>query len=225
MRMEAAGQHRLLAPRDAVGHQHRFGRAAGAVIHRGVGDIHAGDHRHLGLELEEILQRALADLRLVGRVGGQELAALDQAVDRGRHVMAIGAGAEEARHRSSRDIARGQTRQGPFDLQLALMRRQVEGLVAPGRLGHIGEERIDRLDADRGQHVGPLGLGQGQIAHYCCSATILSYAAWSSRSPSSAASAMVILKNQPASAASSLTSAGFSVSPSLRAVTVPETGA
>ena len=49
------------------------------------------DHpRHLRLELEQHLQRALRDFRLIGRVGGEELAALDQVIDRGRHVVPIG---------------------------------------------------------------------------------------------------------------------------------------
>ena len=64
--------------RDAHRHHDRFRGRRGAVIHRGVRHIHAGQQRHLGLELEEILQRALRHLRLVRRVGGQKLAALDQ---------------------------------------------------------------------------------------------------------------------------------------------------
>ena len=54
----------------------------------------------LGLELEQVLQRALRDLGLVRRVGGQELAALDHVVDGRGHVMAIGAGADEERRRA-----------------------------------------------------------------------------------------------------------------------------
>ncbi len=74
-----------------------FGGRGGAVIHRGIGHIHAGQQGHLGLELEQILQRALRHFRLVGRVGGEELAALDQVIDRGRDMVPIGAGAQEAR--------------------------------------------------------------------------------------------------------------------------------
>ena len=75
-----------------------------AVVHRGVGDLHAGQQRDLGLEFEQGLQRALRDFRLVGRVGGQEFAALDQVVDAGRDVMPVGAAAEEERHRAGRDV-------------------------------------------------------------------------------------------------------------------------
>ena len=49
--------------------RHRLGRGGGLVEHRRVGDGHAGevgDHR---LEVEQRLEAALRDLRLVGRVG------------------------------------------------------------------------------------------------------------------------------------------------------------
>ena len=90
----------LLPLGDAVRHQHRLGGRGRAVIHRGVGDLHAGQHRDLGLELEQIMQRALRDLGLVRRVGGEELRALDQVIDARRHVVLVGAAADEERHRS-----------------------------------------------------------------------------------------------------------------------------
>ncbi len=84
--------------------------AGRAVVHGGVGDLHAGEVRDLGLELEQVLQRALRNLRLVGRVGGQELRALDQVIDGRRDVMAIGAGADEERHRAGGDVLRRHAR-------------------------------------------------------------------------------------------------------------------
>ena len=92
VRMQAAGEHRLLPLGDAVRHQHRLGGRGRAVIHRGVGDLHAGQQRDLGLELEQILQRALRDLGLIRRVGGEEFRALDQVIDARRHVVLVGAG-------------------------------------------------------------------------------------------------------------------------------------
>ena len=106
LRMQAAGEHRLPPPGQAVGHQHGLGGRGRAVIHGGVGDLHAGQVRDLGLELEQVLQRALRNLGLVGRVGGEELGALDQVIDARRHVMAIGAGADEERHGAGGDVAR-----------------------------------------------------------------------------------------------------------------------
>ena len=67
--------HLRLALRHAQAHQHRFRRRAAAVVQAGVGDVHAGQLADQRLVLEHRLQRALADLRLVGRVGGVELAA------------------------------------------------------------------------------------------------------------------------------------------------------
>ncbi len=93
--MQAGRQQRLAAPGDAVRHQDGFRRGGRAVVHRGVGRLHAGQGGDLGLELEGGLQGALGDLGLIGRVGGQELRALDQMIDRRRDVMAVGAGAAE----------------------------------------------------------------------------------------------------------------------------------
>ena len=120
VRVQAAGEHGLLAARDAVRHQHGLGGGGGAVVHGGVGDLHAGEQRDLGLELEQILQRALRDLGLVGRVAGQEFRALDQVIDARRHVMAVGAGADEERHGAGGRVARGQAAELALDLQLAL---------------------------------------------------------------------------------------------------------
>ena len=104
VRMKVAGDHRLAPPGDAMRHQHRLGGGGRAVVHGGVGDFQAGEHRHLGLELEQILQRALGDLRLVGRVRGEELGALDQVIDRRRQVVPVGAAADEERHCARCDV-------------------------------------------------------------------------------------------------------------------------
>jgi hypothetical protein len=53
----------------------------------------------LRLELEEILQRTLRDLGLIRRVARQELRALNQVIDGCRHMMLVGARADEERHR------------------------------------------------------------------------------------------------------------------------------
>ena len=81
LRVQPARQHGLAALRHAMRHQHRLAGAGRAVIHRGVRDLHGGEVRDLGLELEQILQRALRDLGLIGRVARQELGALDEVVD------------------------------------------------------------------------------------------------------------------------------------------------
>ena len=99
MRMQVSRQHRLAPLGDPVRHQHRLGRRGRAVIHRGIGHFHAGQHGDLSLKLEQCLQRALGDLGLIGRIGSKKLGALNQVVDARRNVMPIGAAADEERHR------------------------------------------------------------------------------------------------------------------------------
>ena len=173
MRMQPARQHGLVAPCDAARHRDCLGAGGGAVIERGVGDLHAGQQRDLRLKLEQVLQCPLRQLGLVRGVGGQELAALDQVIDRGRHVMAIAAGAEKERHHAGNRIFRRHRAEAPLDLELAHRARQVQQPVVPRRLRHLGKQIIDRLDADRRQHVAPVGIGQRQIAHQGCSPTKL----------------------------------------------------
>jgi hypothetical protein len=133
-----------------------------AVVHRGVGDIAAIEPRHLRLELEQGLQRALGDFRLVRRVAGQELAALDQVIDAGGDVMPVGAAAEEERHLPRHHVAAGERPQLPFHREFARMIGQAFDLAGQaGGLGHIDEQVLDALRTDRAKHGLPIGFGQG----------------------------------------------------------------
>jgi hypothetical protein len=154
-RVQRARQQHAPAGR-AVGahrHQHRFGQRRGAVVQRCVGDIErrkAGDH---ALELVQHLQRALARLGLVGRVGGVELAAGDDLPHGGRNVVLIGTGAQKAgRVAITRRAFGEQRRHFPFrqavrhagvTFDAQLRRNLVE------QLAHLGH-------ADRAQHGGHL---------------------------------------------------------------------
>src|SRR3546814_10104508 len=51
-------------------HGHGLGRGRRLVEQRGVGDLEAGEVDHHLLEVQQHLEAALADLRLIGRVGG-----------------------------------------------------------------------------------------------------------------------------------------------------------
>src|SRR3546814_2535062 len=81
MGMKPRREQRLAAAGDAPRHHDRFPAGGRAVVHRRIGDVGAEQARNLALELEQHLQRALRDFGLIGRVGGQEFAALDQMVD------------------------------------------------------------------------------------------------------------------------------------------------
>ena len=75
-------------------HQRALGERGRAVVHRGVGDVHAGQSRDQTLKLVDHLQGALGDLRLVRRVGGVELAAGQDLPDGRRDEVPVGSGAE-----------------------------------------------------------------------------------------------------------------------------------
>ncbi|MCY1517305.1 hypothetical protein D9M68_519800 [compost metagenome] len=55
--------------RDALGHRHGFSCGGRFVEQRGVGDVEAGQVADHGLVVEQRLEAALADFRLVGRIG------------------------------------------------------------------------------------------------------------------------------------------------------------
>jgi hypothetical protein len=54
---------------DALGHRHAFGGSGRFVEQRGVGDVEAGEVADHRLVVQQRLEAALGDLRLVGRVG------------------------------------------------------------------------------------------------------------------------------------------------------------
>ena len=95
MRVDGVRQHHLAAARDAHRHQRRFRRRRGAVVHRGVRDLEAGEPADHRLPLEDRLQRALADLRLVRRVGGVELRPRRDRIHRRRDEVGVAARAQE----------------------------------------------------------------------------------------------------------------------------------
>ena len=119
MRMQPARQHGLVAPCDPPRHRDRFGTGGGAVIHRRVGDLHAGQQRHLRLELEQVLQCPLRQLRLIRGIGRQEFAALDQMVNGRRHVVTIDPAAEKERHRTGDGVLPGHRGEAALDLEFA----------------------------------------------------------------------------------------------------------
>ncbi len=146
MRVQAGREDRLGAPGDAPGHDDRLPAGGRAVIHGGIGDIAAEEPRHLGLELEQHLQRALRDLRLIGRVAGQELAALDQMIDARRHMMPIGAAAEEEGRVARRQVCAGPARTigAPPPVSDACIGQPLDRAGEARRLGHVDEQVVDR---------------------------------------------------------------------------------
>ena len=134
------------------------GDGARALVDRGVGDRQAGQLGDRRLVLEHHLQPALADLGLVGRVRRQELRALQDRVDQRRDVVVVHAGAEERELVLGGGVLGGEVAQVGVDLLLGLAGRQVERAAEPHALRHVGEEVVDRVNADRLQHLLPVGV-------------------------------------------------------------------
>ncbi len=82
---------------DTVGHNDRFGAGGRAVIHRGIGNLHTGQHGDLCLKLEQGLKGALGYFRLIRRIGREKFRALNKMVHGCRDMMFIGPGPAEKR--------------------------------------------------------------------------------------------------------------------------------
>ncbi len=90
-------KHPALAFHRAHRQRHRLGGGGGFIQHRCVGDVHAGEVGHQGLEVHQCLHAALRNLGLVRRVGGVPGRVLQHvAQDHTRGVRAVIALADEA---------------------------------------------------------------------------------------------------------------------------------
>ena len=153
MRVDTPADQHPLAARRATTHEGRLGRGRGAVVVRGRDHIQTGQLGHERLVLVDRLERALADLRLVRRVGGVELAAQEQLVDHCRGEVAVGSGAEEADQLDP--VAVGQIAQSSRQLRLGLGRGQLKA-GGPERRRDVGEQIVHGIDADRREHPGAI---------------------------------------------------------------------
>ena len=229
---------------ERVGHRHRLGRGGGLVEQRGVGDLHAREIDDHGLEVEQRLEPALRDLRLVGRIGGVPARILeDVAADHRRHVSAVIALPDQ---RFLHDVAGRERGELRHRLRLAERGGKIELLRAAADRGgqRARDEVLEILAADGGEHRSDLGFVRADMAgregaaiaeggepgerfHQSVSRKAL-YAASSIRSaPGAATSAATFSrrKNQPSPAGSRLTSEGSSTIAALTSATRPATGA
>lgn len=141
---------------DALGDRHAFGGSGCLVEQRGVGDIEAGEVADHRLVVQERFQAALADLRLIRRIGGvpggvfQDVALDDRRRDRAvvtladqrdQHLVLVGGLAQLVER-----LALGH--RGAPDERLLLADR--------GRQRRV-DQAIEAIIADHLQHVGHLG--------------------------------------------------------------------
>ena len=136
-----------------------------AVVAGRVRHVHPGQLADHGLVLEDRLQHALAHLRLVRRVGGQELAAREHDVGDGRDVVVVDARAEERELRARVDVPRGELLDVARELGLAERGREVERAVEAHGRRDLLEELLHRGHPDRREHLLAVGVGQRQVAH------------------------------------------------------------
>ena len=93
LRIRAGGDIRLHAL-TVTAHRDGLGGSGRAVV-GGVGNIHARQFADHSLELERALQHALTDLRLIGRVAGDQLLAGGDGLHNGGNEVAVGARAAQ----------------------------------------------------------------------------------------------------------------------------------
>ena len=141
--MQRAGQDYVAALRHPARHKRRLRARRGPVVHRRVGNFHAGDQRHLGLKFEQVLQRSLRYFWLIGRVRRQKFTALNHVVNGRGYVMPVSPGAEKKRHTTRRCVFRRHCANRSLHLQLALMIRQVDGIGQAHSFGHVAKQAVD----------------------------------------------------------------------------------
>ena len=149
-------EHAALAGR-AARQRHPLGRRAGLVQHRGAGDRQRGQVLDHGLEIEQRLEPALRDLRLVGRVRGVPGRVLEQVApdDRGRDRPVVA----EADHRGGDRVLAGQSAQLGQDLVLGERLREAQRPVGGQALGQCGAgQLVQGRVADGFEHAGLVGV-------------------------------------------------------------------
>ncbi len=147
---------------DTHGHQRGLGQCRCAVVKRRIADVETrelGDHR---LVFVNRLQRTLARLGLVRRVGAVVLATRCDVPDGSRNMMLVSAGADE----TQRIAVHGRTfaHQARYFHLGHRIRHTIEMLDAQLG-GDLIEEFFNRVGADRGEHLAGIFLGVGYERH------------------------------------------------------------
>ena len=143
-----------------IGHEHCLGGGGGAVVHRGVGDCHAGELSHHRLEFEDVVQSALRNLGLVGGVRGEEFRAFNDAWNYSRGVVVVDTGTGKA---GELLVVACQTGEQLAYLELAFCLGQVVFLAETYALGHVAEQLVERGYTNTRQHRLDVGLGVWEI--------------------------------------------------------------
>src|SRR5262249_721415 len=216
LRVDRAGDHGLVAASgETLGHQQSLDQSGGALVERRVGDIESGQKADVRLKLEDRLERPLRDLGLIRRVRRQPLRPIEHLIGDRRGGMGIEAGPQEERRLPSIRVPSSQRPEHAADLDLRQRGRQIRSLENGGR--DRLEELVDGRDSDRGQHLGPIGVGAGKVLHFDFS-SLFTYSLYCSAVISLATSSSeesFSLISQPSPYGSSLTIPGSETAPLL----------
>src|SRR5205085_7323060 len=144
-----------------------------------------GELADRGLVLEDRLEHALAHLRLVRRVGGEELAPGENRVDDRGHVVVVDPRAEEGKLAPRVGVSPSERFQMRDQLGLREGGLERELALEANASGDLLEELVDRRDADRLEHLLAVGAGEREAPRHCSARTCLLASA--SRSDSTSA--------------------------------------
>ena len=158
LRMDVVRDEKLFALAfDPVGHGHGFGGGSRFVEQRGIGDLHAGQVGHHGLEIEQRLEASLGQLRLIRRVGRIPAGIFqDVAQDDRRGVAIAVAHSEVARLRL---VSRSEA--ADFGQGGVLVERggKVERIAAAdGFRNGLVDQRVEAGQAEGSEHAGDFGV-------------------------------------------------------------------
>ena len=153
MRVQAGREHRLFPLGHAARHRDCLPASGRAVIHRRIRHIAAEQPGDLRLEFEQHLERALRDFGLIGRVGGQELATLDDVIHRRGDMVFVRPCPKEERMVARRHVLARKVGEMAFDRHFACMVGQTRnGAGQPPFGGDVYEQIVNRFGADSRQH-------------------------------------------------------------------------
>jgi len=149
--------------RDPARHRHGFGGGGRLVEERCVGDLEACEIDDHGLEIQQGFEPALADLRLVRRIGGVPGRILeDVASDHRRQEGAVIALADERGHDLVSGCNRANLRQR---LRLGQRRTEIERDAPPDCARHrLLDQLVDAGSADDSEHLRHVGRRGTDVA-------------------------------------------------------------
>jgi hypothetical protein len=150
---------------DAVQHGHRLGGRRPFVEQRRGRDRQPGQLRHHRLEIEERLEAALRDLRLVGGIGRVPAGVLEDVADDDSGGHAVGVAHADVRLEDA--VLRRDAAQALEVRVLAFGGWKVQRLAEPDGPGdRVVDERFEGGHADRAQHGVAIGGPGSEVASY-----------------------------------------------------------